>query len=164
MRREAPFEPTFPSHRHLCFGSRSGERRSTGGINLIERKRRGNHCCAEHAWALAPGKGDAAGMAAFMSDDYVEIEMETTPGTSKNRWVTSGKAEWVEMVRSGREKYTSVDVQNIKVYLQGDLATTTGEYSQTGTKDGKDIGATGLYVNTWVKKNGKQLVVSSVFP
>ena len=119
---------------------------------------------SEHAWALAPVKGDAAGMAALMSDDYVEIEMETTPGSSKSKWVTSGKAEWVEMVRSGREKYTSVDVRNIKVYLHGDLATTTGEYSQTGTKDGKDISATGLYVDTWVKKNGKWLVVSSVFP
>jgi ketosteroid isomerase-like protein len=119
---------------------------------------------SEHAWALAPVKGDAAGMAALMSDDYVEIEMETTPGSSKSKWVTAGKAEWVEMVRSGREKYTSVDVRNIKVYLHGDLATTTGEYSQTGTKDGKDISATGLYVDTWVKKNGKWLVVSSVFP
>jgi len=119
---------------------------------------------SEHAWARAPVKGDAAGMAALMSDDYVEIELETTPGSSKSKWVTSGKAEWVEMVRSGREKYTSVDVRNIKVYLHGDLATTTGEYSQTGTKDGKDISATGLYVDTWEKKNGKWLVVSSVFP
>ena len=119
---------------------------------------------SEHAWALAPVKGDAAGMAALMSDDYVEIIMETPPGSSKSKWVTMGKAEWVDLVRSGHEKYTSVELRNIKVYLHGDLATTTGEYSQTGTKDGKDIDATGLYVDTWVKKNGKGLVVSSVFP
>jgi hypothetical protein len=31
-------------------------------------------------------KGDAAGMAAFMSDDYVEIVMEAAPGPSKGRW------------------------------------------------------------------------------
>jgi len=119
---------------------------------------------AEHAWAQAPVKGDAASMATFMSDDYVEIVMETPPGSSKSKWLTTGKAEWVDLVRSGREKFTSVDVRNIKVYLHGDVATTTGEYSQTGTNDGKDIGATGLFVNTWVKKNGKWLVVSSVFP
>jgi ketosteroid isomerase-like protein len=119
---------------------------------------------SEHAWAQAPVKGDAAGMAGFMSDDYVEIAMETAQGTSQGRWVTTSKAEWVNLVQSGREKYTSVDVRNIKVYLHGNVATTTGEYSQTGTNDGKDISASGFYIDTWVKKNGKWQVVSSVFP
>jgi ketosteroid isomerase-like protein len=119
---------------------------------------------SERAWAEAPVKGDAAGMARLMSDDYVEIVTETPPGTSKSSWVTSSKLEWLELVRSGREKYTSVELHNIKVHLHGDVATVTGEYSQTGTKDGKDIGASGLYVDTWVKNNGNWKVVSSVFP
>jgi ketosteroid isomerase-like protein len=103
-------------------------------------------------------------MARLMSEDYVEIAMEAAPGTSKSSWVITKKAEWVELVRSGREKYTSVDLRNLKVYLHGAVATVTGEYSQTGTSDGKDIGASGSYVNTWVKKNGNWKVVSSVFP
>jgi ketosteroid isomerase-like protein len=119
---------------------------------------------SERAWAQAAVKADAAGMARLMSDDYVEIAMETAPGTTKSGWVTTSKAQWVELVRSGREKYTSVDLRNLKVYLHGDVATVTGEYSQTGTNEGKDISATGLYVNTWVKKNGSWQVVSSVFP
>jgi ketosteroid isomerase-like protein len=119
---------------------------------------------SERAWAQAPVKGDAAGMARLMSDDYVEIAMDTAPGTSKSGWATTTKAQWVELVRSGREKYTSVDLRNLKVYLHGDVATVTGEYSQTGTNDGKDISASGLYVNTWVRKNGNWQVVSSVFP
>jgi ketosteroid isomerase-like protein len=119
---------------------------------------------AEHAWAQAPVKGDADAMAGFMPDDYVEIVMEPASGASKNRWVTSNKKEWIDLVRSGREKYASVELRNIKVYLHGDIATVTGEYSQTGTKDGKDISASGLYVDTWVKKDGKWRVVSSVFP
>ena len=119
---------------------------------------------SERAWAQAPVKGDAVGMARLMSDDYVEIAMETAPGTSKGSWVTTSKAEWVELVRSGREKYKSVDLRNIKVHLHGDVATVTGEYTQTGTNDGKDISASGFYVDTWVKKNGNWQVVSSVFP
>jgi len=119
---------------------------------------------SERAWAAAPVKGDAAGMAAFMSDDYVQIALEASSSQSKGNWVTTRKAEWVDLVRSGREKYTSVELRNIKVYLHGDVATTTGEYSQTGTEDGKDIGASGFYIDTWVKKNGKWQVVSSVFP
>lgn len=118
----------------------------------------------EHAWAQAPVKGDAVAMAGFMSDDYVEIIMDTASGAGKNRWVTSNKKEWIDLVRSGREKYASVELRNIKIYLHGDIATVTGEYSQTGTKDGKDISASGLYVDTWVKEDGKWRVVSSVFP
>jgi ketosteroid isomerase-like protein len=119
---------------------------------------------AEHGWAQAPVKGDAVAMAGFMSDDYIEIVMETASGASKSRWVTTKKKEWIDLVRSGREKYASVELRNIKIYLHGDIATVTGEYSQTGTKEGKDISASGLYVDTWVKKDGKWRVVSSVFP
>jgi ketosteroid isomerase-like protein len=119
---------------------------------------------SERAWAQAAVKGDVAGMARLMSDDYVEIVMQTGTGTSKSSWLTISKTEWVHLVQSGREKYTSVDLRNLKVNLHGDVATVSGEYSQTVTKDGKDIGSSGLYVDTWVKKNGNWQVVSSVFP
>jgi ketosteroid isomerase-like protein len=119
---------------------------------------------SESAWARAAVKGDASLMASFMSDDYVEIFAETVPGATQGRWATTSKAEWTDSVRSGREKYKSVDLRNLKVHLHGDIATVTGEYSQVGTKEGKDISAAGLYVNTWVKKNGSWQVVASVFP
>jgi ketosteroid isomerase-like protein len=118
----------------------------------------------ERAWAQTAVKGDAVSMARFMSDDYVEIAAEMESGSTRNKWANTSKAEWIEFVRSGREKYTSVDLRNLKVYIHGDVATVTGEYSQAGTKDGKDISAAGLYVDTWVKRNGNWLLVSSVFP
>ncbi len=119
---------------------------------------------SERAWAQAPVKGSVADMARLMSDDYVEIVMESAHGTNKSSWVTTSKSEWVDLVRSGREKYTSVDLRNLKVYVHSDVATVSGEYSQRGTKDGKDISSNGLYVDTWVKRNGEWKVVSSVFP
>jgi ketosteroid isomerase-like protein len=119
---------------------------------------------SERQWAKAAVDGDAAGMAKFMADDYVEIEIETVPGTKTNRCVTTNKTQWIELVKSRREKYESVDLRNLRVYVHTDVATVTGEYSQTGTKDGKDISGTGVYVDTWVKKNGSWQLVSSVFP
>jgi len=117
---------------------------------------------SEHAWAQAAVKGDASTMAGFMADDYVEIAIETKSGKSK--WVTTDKATWIGLVRSGREKYTSVEINNFKTYLHGDVATITAEYSQTGIVDGKDISGSGFYIDTWVKKNAKWQLVSSVFP
>jgi len=103
-------------------------------------------------------------MATFMADDYVEIVMETDTSLKTSRWVATNKADWIDLVHSGREKYKSVELRNLKVYFHADTATVTGEYSQTGTKDGKDISEVGLYVDTWVKKNGNWQIVSSVFP
>ena len=48
--------------------------------------------------------------------------------------------------------------------LQGALAVVTGEYSQTGTDNGKDISAKGIYADTWQKHNGRWVVIHSVFP
>jgi ketosteroid isomerase-like protein len=118
----------------------------------------------EHAWAQAAVKSDADGMGVLMTDDYVEITMVSDTATNKTKWKNTGKKEWVDLIRSGHEKYESVNLTNLQVYLHGDTATVTGEYSQTGTRDSTDISATGLYVDTWVKKNGQWRIVSSVFP
>jgi ketosteroid isomerase-like protein len=119
---------------------------------------------AEHAWAKAAVDGDATTMASFMSDDYVLVGWEPASPESKARWVPTGKAEWVELVRSGREKYVSVELFNLKVYLQGTLATVTGEYTQKTTNEGKDKSASGAYVDTWTKLDGRWRVITSVFP
>lgn len=118
----------------------------------------------EHKWAQAAVKGDADAMAQLMADDYIEITMVTDTAANKTKWKSTGKSEWVELVRSGHEKYESVDLNNLQVYFHGDVATVTGEYRQTGTRDGTDISATGLYVDTWIRKNGQWKVISSVFP
>jgi ketosteroid isomerase-like protein len=118
----------------------------------------------EHKWAQAAVKGDAEGMGHLMADDYVEITMVADTATNKTKWKNTGKKDWLELIRSGHEKYESVDLSNLQVYFHGDVATVTGEYSQTGTRDATDISATGLYVDTWIKKSGQWRVVSSVFP
>ena len=67
-------------------------------------------------------------------------------------------------MRSGREKYDSVEIHDLKVLFNRDLATVTGAYSQKGTSDGKDISASGIYVDTWAKRNGQWRLINSTFP
>ena len=118
----------------------------------------------EQAWAKAAVDGDADRMASYMTDDYIELAWEPAAQGSAAHWAVVGKAEWVESVRTHKDVYTSVELHDLKVHLQGTLAVVTGEYSQKGTSGGKDISATGTYANTWTKRGNRWLVVHSVFP
>jgi ketosteroid isomerase-like protein len=119
---------------------------------------------ADRAWAQAAVDGDASKMASVMSSDYVEIILNPATAGKDAEWTTRNKSEWVESVRSGRDKYESVELHNLQVYFHGEVASVTGHYSQKGTSDGKDNSSAGTYVNTWVRRNGHWEIVSSVFP
>ena len=118
----------------------------------------------ENAWAKASVDGDADRMAGFMADEYVELAWQPATPTTPAHWTATHKKEWVDAVRRRTEVYTSVDLRNLTVHLQGSLAAVTGEYSQTGTNAGKDNTATGIYADTWTKRHGRWLIVESVFP
>ena len=68
------------------------------------------------------------------------------------------------IVRSGRDKYESVELHNLRVYFHGEIATVIGHYLQKGMSDDKDNSATGPYVDTLVRRNGCWQIVSSVVP
>jgi ketosteroid isomerase-like protein len=119
---------------------------------------------ADRDWAQAAVDGDASKMANFMSSDYVEIILNPATAGKDAEWTTRNKSEWVESVRSGRDKYESVELHNLRVYFHGEIASVTGHYLQKGTSDGKDNSSAGTYVNTWVRRNGHWEIVSSVFP
>jgi ketosteroid isomerase-like protein len=118
----------------------------------------------DREWAQSAISRDLAAFRSFMADDYVEIVLKPATSTQKAAWVTMTKDEWSELLRSGRENYQSVELRNQKVYLQDNVATIIGEYSQKGTKDGADNSDEGLYVETWVRRRGVWLVLSSTFP
>ena len=118
----------------------------------------------ERAWAKAALDADADRMASYMTDDYLELAWEPAARNVPAHWSTIEKKEWVESVRKHKDVYTSVEVYNLTVHVQGTLAIVTGEYSQKGTSDGKDISATGIYADTWTKRGDRWLVVHSVFP
>jgi ketosteroid isomerase-like protein len=118
----------------------------------------------EHDWAQSAVTRDIATFRRLMADDYVEFSLARATSGRKAMWVAATKDEWTKLLTSGNEVYQSVEIRNLHVYLQGDIATVTGEYSQKGTKNGTDISSDGYQVNTWVRRDGVWLLVNSTFP
>jgi ketosteroid isomerase-like protein len=116
------------------------------------------------AFVKAALNGDLAGFRSFMSDDYVMLWVEPATNARKAHWATMTKDEWVEQLRSGTHKYHSVELLNTNVYLHGDVAIFTGDYTETGTREGVEYSDAGLFTETWVKRNGQWVIVGSVFP
>ena len=118
---------------------------------------------AEREWAKAAVDRDIATFSKYMSDDYLLIAVMATAGGQAQFEVTT-KSSWVDKIRLGHEKYDSVEIHDLKVFFNGELATVTGAYSQKGTSDGKDISASGIYVDTWAKRDGQWQLINSTFP
>ena len=118
----------------------------------------------ERTWAQSSVDRDIALFRSLMADDYVELIQQAPTATQKSSWESATKDSWTELLRTGHEHYEFVKLFNLKVYLQGDVATVTGEYSQKGTKNGADNSYDGSYVNTWVKRRGVWLLINSMFP
>jgi hypothetical protein len=60
--------------------------------------------------ANAPVQRDFETFAKYLSDDYVLIVVNTTP-EKKSECKLTPKAKWVEMVRSGCERYDTTEIQ-----------------------------------------------------
>jgi ketosteroid isomerase-like protein len=109
-------------------------------------------------------QGDLATFATFMSDDYVMLWVEPATDAKKAHWATKTKKEWMEELRSGKNHYRSVELNNMKVHFHGNVAILTGDYTQTGTRAGVAYSEAGLFNETWVKRNDEWVIVGSVFP
>jgi ketosteroid isomerase-like protein len=116
------------------------------------------------AFVQAALKGDVASFRTFMADDYVMLWVEPASAGKKAHWATMTKNEWVELLRSGKHKYRSVELLNTKVHLHGDVAILTGDYTEAGTRDGVEYSEAGLFTETWVRRDGRWVIVGSVFP
>lgn len=101
----------------------------------------------EKAWAKAPVEGNADRMASFMADEYLELIWEPATSTTAAHWTATTKGAWVQKVRHHTEVYSAVELKNLALHLQGSMAIVTGEYSQTGTNNGKDNSSSGIYTN-----------------
>src|SRR5215472_18644305 len=73
----------------------------------------------EKAWAKAAQDSDADRMASYMAEEYVEHAWESATATAPAPWSATRKKEWVEAVRRRTEIYSSVEVRNLTVHLQG---------------------------------------------
>ena len=132
-------------------------RHSTAAIERLVAK-------SSRAWAQSAVERNVAKFRNFVADGYVQLYVQPATNTESAHWVVTTKNEWSESLRSGNRKYESVDLSNLKVYVDGDVATLTGEYTEKGSRNGVPYSDSGFYVETWKRRHGRWIAISSVFP
>ena len=115
-------------------------------------------------WAQSAVEGNADLFSSFMTRDYVLLYVDPKTDQHPSRWVAKTGEEWTASIRSGAHKYEQVKLLNTKVRLNGDLAVFSGEYTETGNDNGEKYTDSGLFAETWIKRDGQWYAVDSVFP
>lgn len=116
------------------------------------------------AWIKAELDGDANAFRTFATDGYLLLYVEPKTTERPAHWVTRTRDQWETEIRTGQVKYKSVELRNTKVHVNGDIALFKGEYTEKGVRDGAEYTESGFFVETWAKRDGQWVVVSSVFP
>ena len=120
------------------------------GMTAAEQSAKGNKAGEQAVEKLddeifaAAKKGDAAAFGKILADDYVRISPD---GQVLN------KAEAVDLYKSGRLKWDSIDLKNRKVRVYGNTAIVTREDNVKGHMGSNEI--TGTYRDTVVYVKGK---------
>jgi ketosteroid isomerase-like protein len=106
----------------------------------------------EQDWADTWLKGDLAAMERMLADDFVEID----PAGKVNK-----KAEHIEQFKSGKLKFQSLVLSNMRVRFYGDVAVVNGNAEDKATLDGKDISGKYSFTDVLVRHRGEWKAVST---
>ena len=106
---------------------------------------------AEHAWAQAAIKGDAAALDKILADDLTH-----THGGGR----TETKAQFLEAIRSGAQKYEAIDYGEIKVRIYGLTAIVTSEPNIRTVNSGQPSSSHSRFLHVFVKQGGKWRLVA----
>jgi uncharacterized protein (TIGR02246 family) len=106
---------------------------------------------AERAWAQAALKGDAAALDKILADD-----MTHTHGGGR----TETKAQFLEAIRSGAQKYEAIDYDEIKVRVYGSTAIVTSEPNIRTVNSGVPSGSHSRFLHVYVKQGGAWRLVA----
>jgi ketosteroid isomerase-like protein len=106
---------------------------------------------AEHQAAKANQTNNVDLAASLTADNYVSTDQDGT--------VFVGKA--ANLADMKVTTWTSNEITDLKVTVYGDAAIATGTFVAKGTYKGKPFDDRGRFTDTWVKMNGKWLIVAS---
>ena len=96
-------------------------------------------------------KGDSSFAAQHLADDYMSVSAITgKPGT---------KADAIDVLKSGKLKYTAINVSETKVRVYGNTAIASGKADVKATMNGKDVSGSYWYTRTYVKQGNDWKVV-----
>ncbi len=93
------------------------------------------------------------------ADLYASLLADKVVSTDNEGTVIIGKAANVADLKE--TTFTSSEVTDLKVTVYGDAAIATSTYASKGTYKGKPFDSRGRTTDTWVRMNGKWLLVAT---
>src|ERR1700719_375882 len=105
----------------------------------------------EHAWFEAQARNDNRFLDIIFDNDLVYIEY--------GRLITRG--DYLLRVRSAQSQSTHVVMEASTVQTYGSAAIVVGSYRETSVSHGKAGQKRWRYVDTWVYKNGRWMLVAA---
>jgi uncharacterized protein (TIGR02246 family) len=106
---------------------------------------------AERAWAQAAIKGDVAALDKILADDLTH-----THGAGR----TESKAQFLEAIRSGAQKYEAIDYGEINVRVYGATAIVTSEPNIRTVNSGQPSSSHSRFLHVYVKQSGMWRLVA----
>ncbi len=100
---------------------------------------------------------------ALLKNDAAYVDSVTAPEWSMidENAAVSDKATGLNRLRAGTTKLESSTVTDLKARVYGNAAVVTAAYTEKGTLNGKPFQHSGMFTDTFVKRNGKWLAVAT---
>jgi len=98
---------------------------------------------AERAWAQAALKGDVAALGQVLSDDLTYTHGSGRP---------ENKAQYLEAIRSGAQKYEALDYDDVTVRVYGNTAVVNSELHIRTVSSGQLSSSHSRFLHVYVKQ------------
>jgi len=100
---------------------------------------------AEHAWAKAVTTRDFSALDRIYGDKLIYAH---------STGAIQSKAEYLERLRSGAQKYDSIEHESTRVVMYGDSAVSHSIVRMTGVSNGKPFNDHVMMLHVWEKEGG----------
>lgn len=101
---------------------------------------------ADRRWAAAVKGGDTAALERMYTRDLIYAH-----ATGK----VEDKAQYIERLKSGKQKYSDVILESTKVVVYGDAAVSHSNVRTIGTNDSGPFNDHVMMIHIWVKQGGE---------
>ncbi len=123
----------------------------TGALALAQSPAEAEVRKVEEAWVAAVKSTDFGKLNAMYADDLVYTH---STGSSES------KSEYLTKLKSGAQKYATLDYSDMKVRTWGNAAVVTAQLRMTGATKGVPFDNTLLVTHVWIKQGGSWKLVS----
>ena len=106
----------------------------------------------EEDWTDAQKAGDTDRISQIVADDWTGIGYDGRKETKKGL---------LEAMKSGKDKMESIDLGPMNVKVLGNVAVVQGSDTEKSMSDGKDTSGKWVWMDVFVKRDGKWVAVRS---